>query len=165
MADPVSIVASALTLIGVAGSSCRYLVNVFDKLAEAPTQLRQHLRFLQALQLTFHELQALAEEIRRHNHRVEMPPGFNARLEHCANDLRAMENRVSQLWQKIEHDERRLLTWTRLKYAIINDRRHRKFFKAAKNYQTTFLYDLMVIQTYVSPTYTSAIVVQLVTFI
>jgi hypothetical protein len=140
MADPLSITANIVAVLGFSIQSCDFLVNFLNRIAGAPAEVEHNVIWLKALHSTFSQLHALG-----HDTEVELPPGFNVRLEDCRADLLEMEScirRVSQSLKagRIQH------TWTRLKYIFTAEQWFAKFSRRLQKYQTAFTLDLMMIQ-------------------
>jgi Fungal N-terminal domain of STAND proteins len=140
MADPLSITANIVAVLGFSIQSCDFLVNFFKRITDAPAEVQHNVVWLKALHSTFSQLHALGHETQ-----VELPSGFNARLEDCRADLLEVESRVRRVGQNLKASRIRH-AWTRLRYAFVAEQWFVKFSQRLQKYQTAFTLDLMVIQ-------------------
>lgn len=145
MPDPFSCAANAVALLGVAAHSCQCLFNVITKIADAPADIQQHLVWLQALRSTFSELQKLAGDARLRDIFLDLPEGFNSRLQEALADLQRVERRVRQIADRLK--KRGMVhAWARVKFAFSGDQWIKKFFERLQTYQATFTLDLLNLQ-------------------
>lgn len=146
MADPISIAASLISILTLAGGTCRQLSEYFTRIARVPATVRHCSLWLTTLASTFDKLKTLGSEIRLYHQSIELPEGFNGRLRECTVDLQAIERRVGRVRQNLGKN-RVLCTWTRVKYTILDERCLQEFFQRLQMYQSTFSLDLHIIQT------------------
>jgi hypothetical protein len=145
MADPLSVTANIVAVLGFSIQSCNYLVDFFKRVADAPAEVEHNVVWLQALHSTFSELHALSQDARFRDAHVELTSGFNARLEDCKADLAEMKSRVRRVGQDLKADRIRQ-TWTKVRYSFTAEQWLTKFSRRLQTYQTTFTLDLMMIQ-------------------
>lgn len=145
MADPLSSAASLIAVLGFSLQSCKYLVGFFQGIAGAPTHVRHNVLWLQALHSTLSELHGLSKDIHFHCAHIELPSGFNARIEECKTDLLETESRIRRVSQNLQ-GTRMLQTWTRVKYSFAADQWLANFFRRLQTYHTVFTLDLMTTQ-------------------
>ena len=99
MADPLSVTASAIAVLGLASQSSKLLLDFFSTFSEAPKEIQQHVTALHALASTFRGIQALGQQ---------MPPEhawsleFESRLKECVADFRAMQLKMEKLCGHLE---------------------------------------------------------------
>jgi len=145
MADPLSLSANILAVLSFSLQSCNYLVNFFERIADAPTEVQHNIIWLQALYSTFSELQALGRDVHLRDAEIELPSGFYNRLEDCKADLLEMQTRVCRVGQNLKAG-RLLHTWAKVKYSFAGDQWLTKLSRRLQTYQTTFTLDLITIQ-------------------
>jgi hypothetical protein len=145
MADPLSITANIVAVLGFSIQSCNYLVDFFKRIADAPAEVEHNIIWLEALHSTFSELHALGKDANLHDTQIELPSGFNARLEDCKADLLEMESRVRRVGHNLKGG-RIQQTWTKVRYSFTAEQWLTKFSRRLQTYQTTFTLDLMMIQ-------------------
>lgn len=145
MADPFSITANIVAVLGFSIQSCNYLVNFFKRIADAPAEVEHNVVWLKALHSTFSQLHTLGKDASLHDTQVELPSGFNTRLEDCKADLLEVESRVRRISQNLKAG-RIQQTWTKVKFSFTAEQWLAKFSRRLQTYQTTFTLDLMMIQ-------------------
>lgn len=145
MADPISIAASLIAIVTLAGSACRHISDGLVRIAKVSVTVQHSSLRLQVLASTFDQLQSLGTEIHLHNQPVKLPATFNDRLKECAADLQAMTLRVDRVRHKLESN-RFLRAWTQMRYTLFEEQCLKNFFERVHMYQTTFSMDLNIIQ-------------------
>ena len=142
MCDPLSVIASALTVIEVAANSCEYLHKALKRFSDAPKDIQHHITTVQALQSTFASLSAL--EIDLANDQI-VTPDFKARLQACMLDLQALERLVKSFNAQLEEGKVRR-TWAKLRWSSVDQRQTlRSHLSRIESYHTTFSLDLLLL--------------------
>jgi hypothetical protein len=145
MSDPLSVTANVFAVVGFSLQSCVYVLRFFERISDAPSEVEHNMVWLRALHATFSELQEIGNDVRLQDAQVELPSGFNARLEGCRADLLEVESRIYRIGQKLKAG-RLLQTWARVKYSLSSEEWLAKFSRRLQTYHTTFALDLMTIQ-------------------
>jgi len=113
MADPLSVAASTLAILGFAAQSSKLLHDVFLSVSEAPKEIQQHLSTIHALTSTFMAIQALGQQIPPEH---AWSPEFLNNLNACMEDFRDVESKIKKL---SNHLEKRSMhrAWARLMWS------------------------------------------------
>ena len=146
MADPISIAASLITVLTLAGCTCRQLSAYFTRIAKVPTTVQRCSLWLMSLASTFDKLKSLGSEIHLYHYLIQLPEGFNDRLRECTVDLQAIERRVGQVRQNLGRNCV-LRTWARIKYTALDEQCLQEFLQRLQMYQSAFSLDFIIIQT------------------
>ena len=143
--DPLSATANIVAILVVSIQSCAHLVEFFQRLADAPSEIQQNSVWLRALQSTFTELNTLAQDPCFSDFQAQLPAGFDARLGDCRADLLRMEARVRQACAGLRGG-RVLQTWTKARHCFTSEQWSIKFSRRLQMYHSTFAIDLATIQ-------------------
>jgi len=145
MADPFSVTANIVAILAVSVQSCAHLVEFYQKLTDAPTEVRHNALWLRALQSTFGELRTLAQDPRFLDFQAHLPAGFDARLADCRADLQQMEARVRRVRTGLDGGKM-LQTWAKVKHCFTGEQLLAKFSRRLQVYHSAFAIDLATIQ-------------------
>jgi hypothetical protein len=145
MADPVSAAANIATVLVVTVQTCARLVEFYQKLTDAPAEVRHKALWLKALQSTFSELQTLVRDPRFSDFQAHLPAGFDARLADCGADLRQMESRVRRVCTRLDGG-RMVQTWARVKHSFAGEQWSVGCSRRLQMYHSAFSIDLATIQ-------------------
>lgn len=142
MCDPLSIVASVLTVAGVAANSCECLHKTLTRYSKAPRDLQHHIYAIEGLQSTFAGIAALEKTA---SVAAIMKPEFKGRLQACILDLQTMERLAKSLYAQLEAGRaRRVLA--RIQWSSVG---HQQTLKSHLNrietYHTTFSLELLLL--------------------
>lgn len=146
MGDPLSIAASLIAVLGLAGGVCRQLSDYFNRIAKVPTTVQHCSAWLATLASTFDKIQLLGSEIHLLNQPIQLPEGFHHRLNECTADLQAIERRVDRIRKNLGRN-RALRTWARVKYTMLDEQCLQEFFQRLQMYQSMFSLDFVIVQT------------------
>ena len=142
--DPLSAIASVLTVAGLATTSCECLCKALRLFSEAPEDLHDHIAAVQELQSTLAGIAAL--EVNTPNAGI-ITPEFNARLRACMHDLQAMEKLAKLFHAQIEKGRARK-AWAKLRWSSEDQRHKRKrYWRRIDSYRMSFSMDLLLLNT------------------
>ena len=142
MCDPVSVIASALTVTEVAAKSCEYLHKTLRRFSDAPKDIQHHITTVQALQSTFASLSALEIDLADD---LIVTPDFKARLQACMIDLQVLERLAKSFNAQLEEGKVRR-TWAKLRWSSVDQRQTlRSHLSRIESYHTTFSLDLLLL--------------------
>ena len=147
MADPISPVASVVTVAGCAIESAKFLYGVLNKFSKASAEIHQSLKTLQALHNTLVGLQQCSASLYP---RYVFPPRFCQRLAECQSYLNIWEHHIceidSEFSQKASSkrfwDGKAKRTWERFKWIAFRGRDMEKFMENMKTYESEFSLEL-----------------------
>jgi len=145
MADPLSATANIVAILVVSIQSCAQLVEFYQKLADAPAEVRHNALWLRTLQSTFGELQTLAQDPRFSDFQAHLPANFDARLTNCRADLQQTEARVRRVCKGLDGGKMQQ-TWAKVKHCFAGEQWLAKFSRRLQMYHSAFTIDLATIQ-------------------
>ena len=146
--DPVSFVASLLTLLGAAGQTCEFLYNFIHDISELPHEIRSQAVKLQCLHQQFSALVGLYSrddlppELRLDPHLEQNLRNF---LESVLNIQNRIQNISTRLHESRAHRLRERVAW------LSSDRRLRKFYSSLDEWMKIFSTAVSTTQLFVTP--------------
>jgi len=140
MADPLSVTAGTLAILGFAAQSSKLLYEFLRTVSEAPKEIRQHLSTIHALASTFQAIGSLGQQIPPE---YAWSPEFKDNLNACVADLRDVEVEMKRLRKQLEKGSMRR-AWTRLMWSS-KDCYLQKFFVRVQTYHATFALHLLTL--------------------
>lgn len=149
MADPLSSLASVITIAGSATDSIRVLVTFLRRFHNAPAQVQQWLTMLESLRSTLSSLQQCGRNL---DPRYQFSSHFQQRLLGCVIQLQFCTSEVARFDAKLakassneknkwDHKARR--SWERAKWAIVGDQKIKKVMKMMNMYHFEFVMELL----------------------
>ena len=143
MADPLSLTASTIAVIGIACQSSKLLLDFFRTVSDAPTEIQHHIASLHALSSTFMGIQALGQQMPPE---YTWSPEFEGRLKNCVADFQGMLLKMEKLCGHLEKG-RIHKTWARLKWSF-KDQYLENAFTKVQTYYITFSLELLTMHMY-----------------
>lgn len=149
MTDPLSSLASVITIVGSATKSIEVLVEFFRQFRNASAEVHQWLTMLQSLSSTLSALQQCGQNL---NTRYRFSSNFRQRLLSCVTQLQICIDEVAKTDSKhksagpdgkkrLHHKARR--SWEKAKWAILGDLKIKKLMKTLDLYQFEFVMELL----------------------
>ena len=149
MSEPLSSLASVITIAGSATESIKVLVTFFRQFRHAPAQVHQWLTMLESLRSTLSSLQQCGRNL---DPRYRFSSHFQQRLLSCVIQLRICTSEVARIdaefvkassdgKKKWDHKARR--SWERAKWAIVGDHKMKKVTKIMNLYHFEFVMELL----------------------
>lgn len=146
MGDPLSVVASVLTVAGVAVTACECLHKKIRRIAEAPKEIEHHLAAVQALHSVFTGISTIARDIPDF---IEAVPGIQVRIHACIHDLEKAEAFFDACNKRLEHGKARR-AWGKIRWSSTDDQQTLKsHISRIESYYMTFSLDLLLLNMYV----------------
>lgn len=143
MCDPLSVVASVLTVAGVAAKTCEGLHKALRRFGEAPKDLQHHIAAIQALQSTFAGIAALEKDVP--DATLFFTLEFKARLQACMLDLQAMEGLIKSFHSQLGEGRARRM-WAKVRWSSVDQQQTLKsHLNRIESYHTTFSLDLLLL--------------------
>ena len=149
MPDPLSSVASIVTLVAGAAESLKVLVTFCRDLHNAPAEIHEWLTMLEALRLT---LSSLEESGRNLDSRYHFSPNFHQRLltyveqlQDCVSEIAQIDTALNKAnadsKRKWNHNAKRL--WIRAKWTAIRDQKMKTVMGSMQLYHFEFGVELL----------------------
>lgn len=142
MSDPLSVIASVLTVAGLAATSCECLYKSVRRISQAPKDLQHHLKVIRALQSTFLAITTLAKDV---SDIAVLVPGIESRIQACIVDLQAAEAMLTSYNKRLKESRTRRI-WTKVRWSSIDQQEVLKsYLRRIESYYMTFSLDLQLI--------------------
>ena len=149
MSEPLSSLASVITIVGSATETIKLLLTFFRKFRNAPAQVHQWLTMLESLRSTLSSLQQCGRSL---DPRYQFSSQFQQRLLSCVTQLQICTNEVARIdaelvkassdgKKKWDHKARR--SWERAKWAIVGDHKMKKVMTIMNFYHFEFVMELL----------------------
>ena len=149
MSEPISSLASVITIAGSATESVTALLIFFRRFRNAPTQVHHWLTMLESLHSTLSSLQQCGRNL---DPRYRFSSHFQQRLLSCVTQLQLCASEVARIDAKLvkvnsdgkkkwDHKARR--SWERAKWATIGDHKMSKVMKIMNMYHFEFVMELL----------------------
>ena len=129
MGDPLSSLASVITVVGCAAESIQFLLTFFHQFHGAPARIGRWLEMLESLHFTLTSLQECSTSL---DPRYRFPPHFCRRLVDCLNQLQACVDEIRTTnvqfvrespGAKRKWDSKAKRSWERIRWVALGDRR------------------------------------------
>ena len=149
MSDPLSPLASVLTLAGSAAQSIRVIVAFFHEFRSAPAEVHEWLTMLESLQSTLSGLEQCGQNL---DSRYRFPSQFHQRLLSYVTQLQICIDEVARIdtdlkkatfHGKTKWDHRARGSWERAKWAIVEEQKMKKVMKTIQLYHFEFGMELL----------------------
>lgn len=149
MCEPLSSLASVITIVGSATETIKVLLTFFRQFRYAPAQVHQWLTMLESLRSTLSSLQQCGRSL---DPRYQFSSHFQQRLLSCVTQLQICTREVARIdaelvkassdgKKKWDHKARR--SWERAKWAIVGDHKMKKVMKIMNLYHFEFVMELL----------------------
>ena len=149
MSDPLSSLASVITIAGSAAESVKVLLRFFRRFHHAPAQVHQWLTMLESLRSTLSSLQQCGRNL---DPRYRFSSHFQQRLLSCVVQLQICTREVARIdaelvttssdgKEKLTHKARR--SWQRAKWATVGDHKTKKVMRIMNLYHFEFVMELL----------------------
>ena len=149
MSEPLSSLASVITIVGSATETIKVLLKFFRQFRNAPAQVHQWLTMLESLRSTLSSLQQCGRNL---DPRYQFSSHFQQRLLSCVTQLQICTTEVARIdaelvkassdgKKKWDHKARR--SWERAKWAIVGDHKMKKVMKIMNLYHFEFVMELL----------------------
>ena len=149
MSEPLSSLASVITVAGSATESTKVLLTFFRQFRNAPAQVHQWLTMLESLRSTLSNLQQCGRNL---DPTYRFSTHFQQRLLGCVIQLQICTSEVARIDAELakassdgnkswDHKARR--SWERAKWAIVGDRKMKKVMKMMNLYHFEFVMELL----------------------
>ena len=149
MCEPLSSLASVITIAGSATESIKVLLTFFRGFRNAPAQVHQWLTMLESLRSTLSSLQQCGRNL---DPRYHFSSYFQQRLLSCVTQLQICTREVARIdaelvkansdgKKKWDHIARR--SWERAKWAIVGDHKMKKVMRIMNLYHFEFVMELL----------------------
>ena len=144
MSDPLSSLASVLTIAGSAVEIIKGLLTFFRRLFGAPKEIHQWLRMLESLHFALTCLQECGASL---DPRYQFSPHFARRLNLCVHQLKAAADEVNKIDAKLAKrgisskpswDGRARRSWHKIKWMAIGNIEKKKLAEVVKLYHFEF---------------------------
>jgi hypothetical protein len=133
--DPISFVASVLTLLGAAGASCEFLYNFMLDISELPEEIHSQARKLQCLKQSISNLIRIYEQDAA-SAELQLDLFLKEQLRRFLDDIGKIEMKIrassSRLNRSCAYHLRERLSW------ISSNRRMRKFYSTLDDWLKIF---------------------------
>ena len=151
MAEPLSSLASIITIAGSATESIKVLLTFFRQFRHAPAQVHRWLTMLESLHSTLSRLHQCNQTL---DPRYNFSSRFRQRLLSCVTQLQVCTSEIAKIHaelmktssdggKKWEHKARR--SWERAKWAIVGDHKIKKVMKLMNLYHFEFVMELLMV--------------------
>ena len=149
MSEPLSSLASVITIVGSATETIKALLTFFRQFRNAPAQVHQWLTMLESLRSTLSSLQQCGRSL---DPRYQFSSHFQQRLLSCVTQLQICTSEIARIdaelvrassdgKQKWDHKARR--SWEKAKWAIVGDHKMKKVMKIMNLYHFEFVMELL----------------------
>ena len=149
MSEPLSSLASIITIAGSATDTVEKLLTFFHRFHNAPARVRQWLTMLEALHSTLSSLQQCGRNL---GPRYQFSSHFQQRLLSCVNQLQICTSEVARIDAELvkassngntkwDHKARR--SWERAKWAMVGDHKMKKVMGTMNMYHFEFVMELL----------------------
>ena len=149
MSDPLSSLASVITIVGCATESIKVVVKLVRGFSNAPAEVHQWLTMLESLQSTLSSLQQGGRNL---NPEHQFPLRLQQRLVSCVAQLQlctkdiaradaSMEKTSSNGKRKWDTSTRK--SWEKAKWAVVGDSKMKKIMKTIHFYHFEFVMELL----------------------
>lgn len=152
MADPLSPLASVITIAGSASESVRVFLTFLHQFRNAPAQVRQWLIMLESLRSTLSDLQQCGRNLES---RHRFSSHFRQRLVSCVAQLQVCTSEVTRIDAEIakanahgpiKWDRKARRAWERAKWAFFGDHKINKVMRILDLYHFEFAMELLKMQ-------------------
>lgn len=151
MADPLSSLASVITLAGSATESIKVLLTFFRRFRNAPAEVHHLLKMLESLHSTLSSLQQCSRNL---DSRYQFSSQFRQRLLTCVTQLQICRDEIartdaelvkasSNKMKKWDYKVRR--SWQRVKWAITGEQKMEKSVQILNLYHFEFVMELLMV--------------------
>ena len=151
MSEPISSLASIITIVGSATESITALLIFFRRFRNAPAQVHQWLTMLESLRSTLSSLQQCRRSL---DPRYQFSSHFRQRLLGCVTQLQICTSEVAKIDAELvkvgsggrknwDHKARR--SWQRAKWAIVGDHKMKKVIRIMDLYHFEFVMELFMV--------------------
>ena len=144
--DPLSITASAITVVGLLSQSCLSVFDFLQRCSDAPVDIKIHHLALQALHADLRKIQDLHA---KNPSILELSPEFSALVPELLADFLAVETKLRKIRAKFDQGKGTKL-WARVTWSLSSEQWLGKFLDRVQIYQTVFTSELMLVYTSVS---------------
>ena len=149
MVDPLSSLASVITIAGSATETIKVLLTFFHQFSHAPSQVHQWLTMLESLRSTLSSLQQCGRNL---DPRYKFSSHFQERLLSCVTQLQICTSEAARIdvelvkatsdgKRKWDHKARR--SWERAKWAVVGEHKMKKMMKMMSLYHFEFVMELL----------------------
>lgn len=149
MSDPLSTLASVITVAASATESIRVLLIFFRQFRNAPDQVRQWLTMLESLHSTLSSLQQCGPNL---DPRYHFSSHFQQRLLSCVTQLQSCTGAVARMDAGLRRaasdgkknwNHRARRSWARAKWAMVGDDKMKKVTRIMNLYHFEFVLELL----------------------
>lgn len=139
--DPLSVTASAVTVIELLSQSCLFLCDFLRNFCDAPVNVKHHHMALQALYAGLRKVQDLHT---KNPSTVELSPEFSALVPEWLADFVAVEAKLRKIRDRLG-EGRGTRSWARVTWALSSEQWLEKFLKRVHVYHAVFSSELMLV--------------------
>jgi hypothetical protein len=140
--DPISTVASVVTLLGAAGGSCKFFYEFIYDIIEAPVEIRACNTRLESLDCTLSTLLQIYSSLPQD---TPVDTILIIRIQEFLDETKAVQGRVGAIssWTSLGRGQRMR---ARCRW-LATDRRLQKFFASLEQWNTVFSQAMLAVQT------------------
>lgn len=149
MAEPLSTIASILAVLGFAAESSKIILKICRGVSSMPNDVCQSLQSLQSLHEIMANLQKTGANLGSSRN---FPAHLCARLGEYLEDLKQFEAKLNRIHTKIgkkahkhEWEEKVIMSWQRIRWALKGEEEIRRFFEKMKLYHIEFSMALLTL--------------------
>ena len=150
MADPLSSIASVITVVACAVESTGSLFKFFCGISRVPESVRQLHIALKSLHIT---LTALQDAGTRSSSNVQFPPHLRQRLRECLIHLEAWSTRIARINSEIDQSRSRRhqwksktrRSWHKVKWVMAGEQELSHFLEIIRLYHAEFSLELLTL--------------------
>ena len=147
MAEPLSITASTIAVVGLATESSKFMFNFFHGIKHVPANVHDTSIALKSLHVTLTGLQEIGTKL---DPKYKFPAHFCHRLDECLEDLKIFEAKISKIDVilgtqkscKRDWDGKTRKAWEKIRWLLGGEQETRRFLKRVKIYQNEFSLEL-----------------------
>ena len=139
--DPLSVTASAVTVIGLLSQSCFFVSGFLQNLCDAPVDIKNHHIALRALYAGLRKIQDLHT---KNPSIVEFTPEFSALVLEWLTDFVTIEAKLRVLREKIG-EGKGTRAWARVTWSLSSERWLGKFLNRVQTYHAIFSSELTLL--------------------
>ena len=144
--DPLSITASAITVVSLLSQSCLSVFDFLQRCSNAPVDIKTHHLAIQALHADLRKIQDLHT---KNPLIIELSPELSALIPEILADFLTVETKLRKLRTKFGQG-RGTKVWARVTWSLSSEQRLGKFLDRAQIYHAVLISELLLISTSVS---------------
>lgn len=152
MAEPLSITASTIAVVGLAAECSKLMLSFFHGVKHVPAKVHDALIALRSLHVTLTSLQEIGTKL---DPKYKFSTHFCHRLDECLKELKVFEVKIDKIDAKFDKGQigkrnvetRR--TWGKIRWLLDGQQETKRFLERVKIYQNEFFLELLGLLTWV----------------